>query len=568
MMTRKFHRYVLILLALLLWPLAVASAKEQGFNAIVKSIESHYRVHRTRIPFLGVANFAIKFVRPAGVKAFKLATFDDQDFSVPINDAAFEASLRNSLEKGWQPLVRRHAHRGGDNERLYIYTKLDGKDLQVISVTIEARQATVVEAKLDQAAMLRFMEKPEILGVAIGGRLTGKTSLGDLWAGNYTPSTHAASGDNLSSRLPADIAATPQSFDGTVSKPKTEATNLESGSKTALPAKANEQNDSSIQPDSSDASSSRSSISPPSPIDKSTIRLDTRLVNLNVKATDRAGKAISNLKPEDFEVYEDGIKQEVAFFEPVSAPINLVLLLDLSGSTHDRRKVMVEAVSKFVDVLGPQDKVAIAAFTRRFFVASDFTTDRKLLKQRVEKIKKLQGDTAYYDAMWTTLDLLREVKATRKAIVVMTDGIDNSLERGEDYQPAKHSFDDLLARVSEEDVTIYPIDVGEEVRQIKFSKWDTPEEVTRINERPPRPAEIARHQLEVIAEQTAGKVFRASRKSELEGVYQRVAAELHLLYSLAYDPKNTRANGEFRKVNVKVNRDGALARSKSGYYAK
>ncbi len=558
---------VLILIAIsvaVLLPAVTVTAKEQGFDAVVKHIETYYRVKRTRIPFMGVASFAVKFVRPAGVKDFKLATFDEQDFSRPINDAAFESDLRGALEKGWQPLVRRRSRRDGESERLYIYTKRDGKDTQLLTIVIEARQAVVVEAKIDQAAMLKFMDKPEIMGISLAGNLSGKSLIGALNGGGSNNAVNSAShstGDNLS--LPADIAAIPQTFNGAARKSEAPAASSDSASKPLLRAKSNEAEDPTTPPG---AKAEPSREHNPTPTDKDAIRLDTRLVNLNVKASDHAGRSISNLRPEDFEIYEDGVKQEVAFFEPVSAPINLVLLLDLSGSTKDRRKIMVEAVRKFVDALSPKDQVAIAAFTRDFFVVSDFTTDRKLLKQRVDKIKKIQGGTAYYDAMWTTLDLLREVKAPRKAIVVMTDGIDNALGQSRQYS-TKHTFDQLLERVSEEDITIYPIDVGPEPREIRINR--VPFEVAaRINERVRRPGEIAREQLQAIAEQTAGMVFRASHENELEGVYQRVAAELHLLYSLAYDPKNTRNEGEFRKVSIKVNRDGALARTRPGYYAK
>lgn len=568
---------VLILIALLgvlLLPSVTVTAKEQGFDAIVKHIETYYRVKRTHIPFMGVAGFAVKFVRPAGVKDFKLATFDDQDFSRPVNDAAFESDLRGALEKGWQPLVRRRTRRDGESERLYIYTKHDGKDTQLLTIVIEARQAVVVEAKIDQAAMAKFMDKPEIMGISLAGNLSGKSLIGALnggmngsnnsgnSAGNSV--SNKSSGDSLASQLPADIASTPQTFTGTPRKTETPAASPDAAPQAVLHTKSSEAEETTTST-GANSEPSRERNSPPP--DKDTIRLDTRLVNLNVKATDRAGRALSTLKPEDFEIYEDGVKQEVAFFEPVSAPINLVLLLDLSGSTQDRRKIMVEAVKKFVDALSPKDQIAIAAFTRDFYVISDFTTDHKLLKNRVDKVKKIHGGTAYYDAMWTTLDLLREVKAQRKAIVVMTDGIDNSVDRSGRYQ-TKHTFSQLMERVSEEEVTIYPIDVGKEPQEIRMGNKVPFEVVTRINERVRRPAEIGHQELQALAEQTAGMVFKASREEELHGVYQRVAAELHLLYSLAYDPKNTRNNGEFRKVNIKVNRDGALARTRPGYYAK
>ncbi|HKY03281.1 MAG TPA: VWA domain-containing protein, partial [Blastocatellia bacterium] len=306
------------------------------------------------------------------------------------------------------------------------------------------------------------------------------------------------------------------------------------------------------------------------PDEKELMRLEARLVNLNIKATDRAGNPLANLTKDDFVVYEDGVEQEIAFFEPQSARINLVLLLDLSGSTEDKRKVMIKAAKKFIDTLDPNDPIAIAAFTREFFVLSDFTTDRKLLKKKVEKIKDINGGTAFYDSLWKTFDLFKSVTEARKAIVVLTDGVDNSLVRV-GYHPTDHTFEDVLARVSEEDATIYPVylDTDEELRKYVAKSNDASSSIIRkiVSERK-RPSEIAREQLEALAEHTAGKLFKAESERDLEGVYERVASELHLLYSIGYAPKNTQNDGKFRKTSVTLKREGSIAKTRRGYYAR
>jgi len=153
-------------------------------------------------------------------------------------------------------------------------------------------------------------------------------------------------------------------------------------------------------------------------------RLDARLVLLHASVVDKNGKLLTNIPQSAFKIQEDGVEQQIFYFEPVSAPINVVLLLDLSGSTRDNREVMIKTAKNFIDSLGAQDRIAIAAFTRKFILASDFTADKKELKKSVEKMKKISGGTAFYDGMWTTLDLLRRVKDSRKAIVVLTDGVD------------------------------------------------------------------------------------------------------------------------------------------------
>jgi hypothetical protein len=197
------------------------------------------------------------------------------------------------------------------------------------------------------------------------------------------------------------------------------------------------------------------------------IKLEARLVSLNVKVTDATGKTLPALHKEDFVIYEDSIPQDVFHFEQVNAPLKIVLLLDLSGSTSHKMKIIKKAAQNFVDSLNPGDNIAVAAFSSRFFVISNFTTNHKQLKDRIDDIKNRHSGTAYYDAMWATLNLLDEAGGSRKAVVVMTDGVDNSLDHPDDsdYHP-KHGFEALLARVEEADATIYPIYLDTEYETI------------------------------------------------------------------------------------------------------
>jgi Ca-activated chloride channel homolog len=283
---------------------------------------------------------------------------------------------------------------------------------------------------------------------------------------------------------------------------------------------------------------------------------------LNVKSTGYKEPVIGDeadaSKHSDDQVTEDNVPQDVAYFEPINSPLNIVLLLDLSGSTEKKIKTMKKAAKKFIDSLNAADRIAIAGFTRRFFVISNFTTDHKLLKDRIDDMKNRHSGTAYYDAMWATLDLLDEANASRKAIVVLTDGVDNSLDHPDDseYVP-KHSFTELMTRIEEADATIYPIYL------------DTEYETIGRQGRSGHDAYVtARKQLEAVAEQTGAVLFKANLAEDLEGVYQQVAAELHSLYSMAYTPKSMSRDGQWRKISVKVNRDGAVARTKRGYFAR
>ena len=286
------------------------------------------------------------------------------------------------------------------------------------------------------------------------------------------------------------------------------------------------------------------------------IKIDSRLVNLNVRVTDGSGRLIPDLTKADFQIFEDNIEQQVVRFEPVTSPVSVVLLLDASGSTKDRWKVIKKAAKKFVDTLSPNTSIAVAAFTRRFMVICDFSCDRKLIKERIDDTKNLQSGTAFYDAAWSTLNLFKEVKDQRKAVVVMTDGVDNSLS-DEDYEP-KHPFDELFSRISQEEVTIYPIYFDTEFQVVvRMRGSDTHESYV-----------TARQQLQKIADETGGTLFKADKAEDLESVYQRVASELQALYSVSYNPTDKDYNGNWRNVGVKVKQGAAIAKTKRGFYAK
>jgi VWFA-related protein len=297
-------------------------------------------------------------------------------------------------------------------------------------------------------------------------------------------------------------------------------------------------------------------IDPSDPPVADVIRIDSRLVNLNVRVTDQTGKLIPDLNKKDFQIFEDNVEQDVVRFEPVTSPVNVVILLDASGSTHERWKVIKKAAKKFIDTLSPNTPIAVAAFTRRFMVICDFTCDRKTTKQRIDDTKNLQSGTAFYDAMWAALELFKEVKDQRKAIVVLTDGVDNSLS-DEDYEP-RHPFDELFTRIGREEVTIYPIYFDTEFQVVV--KWRGSETHDSYV--------TARQQLNKIADETGGTLFKADRAEDLDGVYQRVASELQTLYSVSYNPADKNYNGNWRNVGVKVKREQAVARTKRGFYAK
>jgi VWFA-related protein len=285
--------------------------------------------------------------------------------------------------------------------------------------------------------------------------------------------------------------------------------------------------------------------------------LKAALVNLNVSVTNRSGVALANLKKEDFEVAENGEQQRVEFFQTTTAPFNLVLVLDLSGSIKDKLDVVKSAALRFLEVIGPQDKVAVVAFTHEIKVVSQLTSDRNELRRRIKAIERPEGGTAFYEAMWFSLaDTLRGTRGQRNAIVVMTDGVDSSLDR---YNPAstRVSFNQLAQRLEESDTLVFPVYLDTEYEEV-FERGNSSSEAYAV----------ARDQLDRLAELTGGQKFRAEKVGDLSGVYKQVAAAIRTVYSVGYYPSNAERDGTYRRVRVSVNRPEAAVRTRKGYYAR
>jgi VWFA-related protein len=291
--------------------------------------------------------------------------------------------------------------------------------------------------------------------------------------------------------------------------------------------------------------------------DEDAILLKAALVNLNVSVTNRAGVALGNLKKDDFAVAENGEPQKIEFFQSTAAPFNLVLALDLSGSIKEKLDLVKSAALRFLDVVGPQDKVAVVTFTDEIRVASQLTSDREELKRRIKAIDKPQGGTAFYEAMWfALLDTLRGTRGQRNAIVVMTDGVDSSLDR---YNPmqTRVTFNQLGRRLEESDVIVFPIYLDTEYEEV-FERGNSTSEAYAI----------ARDQLDRLAELSGGLKFTAEKANDLSGVYKQVAAALRTVYSVGYYPTNPDKDGTFRRVRVVVDRPDAAVKTRKGYYAK
>jgi hypothetical protein len=178
-----------------------------------------------------------------------------------------------------------------------------------------------------------------------------------------------------------------------------------------------------------------------------TLKIDTSLVTVPVIATTVEGNYIPDLRQEEFSISEDGGKQEVAFFATVSAPFHVVLMLDTSGSTKEKLGLIRQAAIAFVEQLQSADRVKVISFDDQVRVLNEFTNDRALLRNSINKTTSGAG-TKLYDAFEVALSSIRTIKG-RKAIVLFSDGVD--------YHSDQASFDGTLHWLDEEGVIVYPI---------------------------------------------------------------------------------------------------------------
>ncbi|MEK7832206.1 MAG: hypothetical protein AAB401_14020, partial [Acidobacteriota bacterium] len=149
--------------------------KGGGFNDVVKHLEKNYGAKKTKIPMLGLAKFAVWMVRPAGVKGFKLAVFEDQDFSKRTEAASFGMAMRQAFKKEWSPLVQISSKRDGDNHT-FIYIKQTKKDVEFALASLAENEAVVLQVKFNPEAAARFLENPKIMGISLGNSVRGNTA--------------------------------------------------------------------------------------------------------------------------------------------------------------------------------------------------------------------------------------------------------------------------------------------------------------------------------------------------------------------------------------------------------
>jgi Ca-activated chloride channel family protein len=288
-----------------------------------------------------------------------------------------------------------------------------------------------------------------------------------------------------------------------------------------------------------------------------TIRVESDLVDLRVSVISLNPQNPSpELQQKDFLVLEDGRPQDISFFATADTPLDLVLLLDTSGSTNDKLKLIRKSARRFIDETRPMDRVSVVAFTDVAQLICPLTEDRRLLRDSIDDIEKTGGGTKFWDTLGQVLAVLRASgnSLRRSAVVAMTDGVDNALP--DVLGPGSQtSFDELLGIVRAADTIVFPIYLDTEDEQLKRHS------ASRMA------YALARDELAQLAEASGSRLYRANRLKDLDDVYKQVIGDLGRIYSIGYRPSNTLRDGKWRSVSIQIqDRRDVIARTKQGYY--
>lgn len=269
------------------------------------------------------------------------------------------------------------------------------------------------------------------------------------------------------------------------------------------------------------------------------IRIETDLVNLNVRVIDRNNRPINSLRQTDFKVYEDNVLQEIEYFSKAEVPTNYAMVIDNSGSLRLQLDKVIEASKIIVGTNKPEDETSIIRFVSRdkISVEQPFTSNKPDLYDALDNMYIEGGQTAIIDAVYLSAEQVAEYEKTRdpnekkrRALILVTDGED----RDSYYNEAQ-----LFELLRESDVQIYVIGFVSELSK----------EGGFISKSPQAKAKAF---LERLAKETGGKVYFPASLSELNGIAADIASELRTQYLISYAPTNTKKDGSFRSIKVTV----------------
>ena len=284
--------------------------------------------------------------------------------------------------------------------------------------------------------------------------------------------------------------------------------------------------------------------------DEEVIKITTDLVTLTATVADKNGRYRADLKQGDFTVYEDGTKQEIAYFNTGDrVPMSLGIIFDTSGSMEDKIDGVQDAVNHFVKGVSPNDEIFLIQFSDDADIVQDFTSEKTRILRAVQSLNP-RGGTALYDAIALGLQKVKQGKNKKRALLLLTDGNDTQ---------SKMDLQTVLSLARSSEVIIYALGIGHGEKgnvHLGLSVEDT----------------VDMRVLRSLADTTGGNAYYLEAAHEggvdrVDEAANEVAAELKQQYTLGYYPTNQKKDGGFRQIVVEVKDKDLRVRTKRGYYA-
>ena len=269
------------------------------------------------------------------------------------------------------------------------------------------------------------------------------------------------------------------------------------------------------------------------------IKIDTELVNLNVRVVDRNNRSINDLQQKDFKIFEDGNLQQIDFFSKSEVPTNYALVIDNSGSLRQQLDKVIEAGKILVNTNRPDDETMLIRFVGRdkISIEQEFTPNKADLNDALDNLFVEGGQTAIIDAVYLAVENVEQYEASKKiddrkrrALILVTDGEDRN-----SFYNEKQLFDLL----KESEVQIYVVGFVDELSK----------ESGFIGKSPQSKAKAF---LERLAADSGGKAYFPTSTAELPGLAKEISNELRTQYSIGYLPSNDRKDGTYRSIKVSV----------------
>ena len=301
--------------------------------------------------------------------------------------------------------------------------------------------------------------------------------------------------------------------------------------------------------------------------------IKTTEVNVPVIVTDGFGNFVNGLKKSDFIVKENGVTQDIVFFGDQTSPFSVALLLDVSRSARNKLDDIKKTAIDFVKLLQPRDRVMIVAFDEKVRFVGEFTGDQKQLEKQIKSLK-----TSYLTSLYDAIDLTlrdRLLKAPgRKAIVVLSDGVDTGSKKA-----SRESVLELITRTGVVSYSVRYETRNDGTRQIRpsdlpnlgdRSNFMAPAQQPRGTYQKQKPVDrdvIGIEFLQEIAARSGAIYIRSENSSMTANALYLIAAEIRNQYTVTYDPKNDKADGTFRQISVELPGGGYRVRARQGYIA-